>query len=191
MIVEKNIPTAIKRLKLSSAFKGYNPDILDCYELSSKERIMVVDDDYTHISQNGKDFYRCCICTNPNQHEIIILPLDKKLIKQQIGGMADGAAFDENKFAFLEFKDQAQGNTPDSIKGTYTEAIRQLANALQLFDNKLKNITIDFRSTINIVCHIIVSDKFPRASALEQNMMIEFAMTNKGVGLSFEREIAF
>lgn len=191
MIAEKEIPNAIKRLKLSRAFKGYNPSVLDCCEFSSEVRIMVVDDDYTHISQHEEDFNRCCICSNPNRHELIILPLDKKLIKQRVGGIADGAAFDESKFAFLEFKDQAQGNTPDSIKGTYTKAISQLTNALQLFDNKLKNIKIDFRTTINIVCHIIVSDKFPRASALEQNMMIDFAMTNKGVGLSFEREIAF
>ena len=191
MIVKKVIPTAIKRLKLLSAFKGYNPGILDCYDLSSKERIMLVDDDYTHISQCEEDCYRCCVCVNPNRHELIILPLDKKLIKQRVGGMADGAVFDEQKFAFIEFKDKAQGNTPDAIQETYSKATNQLTSAVQLFDNNLKNITIDFKSIINIVCHIIVSEKFPRASALEQSMMLAFAMSNNGVGLSFEREITF
>lgn len=193
MMVEKEIPNAIKRLKLSSAFKGYNPSVFDCCEFSSEERIMVVDDDYTHTSQREEDSNRCCICLNPNRHELIILPLDKKLIKQRIGGMADGATFDENKFAFIEFKDHAQGNTPLSIEETYRKAIKQLTAALNLFINKLNNntIAIDFTKAMNVSCHIIVSEKFPRASALEQNMMLEFAMTNDGVGLSFEKEIEF
>lgn len=194
MIGEREIPTAIKRLKLASAFKGYNPGVLDCYESSTDERILVVDDvDGTHITNNVEDIYRCCVCINPNRHELIILPLDKKLIKQRVGGMADGAAFDEYKFAFIEFKDQAQGNTPAAVEETYTKAASQLTSALNLFIEKLKGgkISIDFTATTNVVCHIIVSEKFPRASALEQNMMLTFAMANNGVGLSFEREILF
>jgi len=194
MIEEKDIPIAIKKLRLASAFKGYNPGVLDCFELSQDERVMVVDDvDCTHISNNEEDLHRCCVCLNPNRNELIILPLDRKLIKQRAGGMADGAAFDENKFAFLEFKDHAQGNTPKAIEGTYTKAASQLTAALNLFTEKLKDerVAIDFTKTINVICHIIVSEKFPRASALEQNMMLDFAMSNNGVGLSFEKKVQF
>lgn len=194
MIGEKDIPTAIKRLKLASAFRGYNPGVLDCYEFSTDERVWVVDDvEGTHITNNVEDIHRCCVCLNPNQHELIILPLDKKLIKQRVGGMADGAAFDESKFAFLEFKDQAQGNTPDAVEETYTKAASQLTAALNLFIEKLKNdkTAIEFTKATNVVCHIIVSEKFPRASALEQSTMLSFAISNNGVGLSFEREILF
>lgn len=188
------IPNAVKRLKLVSAFKGYNPGVLDCIEISSNDQVMVVDDEEcTHISTSTEDVSRCCLCFNPNRNEIVVLPLDKKLIKQRQGGMADGAVFDENKFAFLEFKDQAQGKTSEAIEGTYTKAASQLTAALNLFIEKLKNkkIAIDFIGTINVLCHIIVSEKFPRASALEQNMMLSFALSNNGVGLSFEREVAF
>lgn len=188
------IPNAVKRLKLVNAFKEYNPGILDCIEISSNEQVMVVDDEEcTHISISAEDASRCCLCFNPNRNEIVVLPLDKKLIKQRQGGMADGAVFDENKFAFLEFKDQAQGKTSEAIEGTYTKAASQLTAALNLFIEKLKNkkIAIDFIGTINVLCHIIVSEKFPRASALEQNMMLSFALSNNGVGLSFEREVAF
>ena len=194
MAIEREIPTAIKRLRLSSAFKGYNPGILDCIENSFDERIMIIDDEtYTHISNREEDLYRCCLCLNPNKNEIIVLPIDKRLVKQRDGGMADGAVFDENKFAFVEFKDQAQGNSPDAIEDTYTKATSQLTAALNLFTEKLKamSIAINFTEAINVVCHIIVSEKFPRASALEQNMMIAFAMANYGVELSFEREIVF
>lgn len=188
------IPNAVRRLKLVNAFKGYNPGILDCIEISSNDQVMVVDDEEcTHISTSTEDVSRCCLCFNPNRNEIVVLPLDKKLIKQRQGGMADGAVFDENKFAFLEFKDQAQGKTSEAIEGTYTKAASQLTAALNLFIEKLKNkkIAIDFIGTINVLCHIIVSEKFPRASALEQNMMLSFALSNNGVGLSFEREVAF
>ena len=191
---EKFIPTAIKRLKLVYAFKGYNPDILDCYQSTTDEQILLVDDvNGTHITNNEEDIYRCCVCLNPNQHELIILPLDKKLIKQRIGGMADSAVFNENKFAFIEFKDHAQGHLPLSIEETYTKASSQLTAALNLFIDKLKGrkIALDFTKATNVVCHIIVSEKFPRASALEQNMMIAFAISNNGVELSFEREILF
>lgn len=194
MIEERKIPSAIKRLKLVSAFRGYNPGVLDCYESSADERVLVVDDvDGSHITNNVEDIHRCCTCLNPDQYELIILPLDKKLIKQRVGGMADGAVFDENKFAFVEFKDQAQGNSPGAIEDTYTKATSQLTTALDLFTEKLKAtaIAINFTKAINVVCHIIVSEKFPRASALEQNMMIAFAMANYGVELSFEREIVF
>ena len=188
------IPNAVKRLKLVSAFKGYNPGILDCIEISSSDQIMIVDDEEcTHTSTSKEDASRCCLCFNPNQNEIVVLPLDKKLIKQRQGGMADGAAFDENKFAFLEFKDQALGNTAEAVEGTYTKAASQLSAALNLFSDKLKDetVAIDFINTVNVICHIIVSEKFPRASALEQNMMLSFALSNNGVGLSFEREVRF
>ena len=107
--------------------------------------------------------------------------------------MADGAVFDENKFAFVEFKANAQGNTQAAIEHTYTEATNQLTAALNLFVEKLKmnKVAVDFTSATNVICHVIVSEKFPRASALEQSMMIAFAISNNGVGLSFEREIYF
>lgn len=194
MIGENDIPTAIKKLKLAYAFRGYNPGVLDCYESSMDERVMIIDDeDCTHITTNENDIHRCCFCLNPNQHVLTILPLDKKLIKQRVGGMADGAAFDESKFAFLEFKDQAQGNTPVAVEETYIKAASQLSSALNLFIEKLEDekTAIEFTKITNVVCHIIVSEKFPRASALEQNMMLTFAMANNGVGLNFEKEILF
>ena len=89
---EKEIPLAVKQLKLTNAFKGYNPGVLDCIEISRNEQIMVVDDDIcTHISNNEEDIHRCCFCSNPDKNEIVVLPLDKKLIKQKKGGMADDA----------------------------------------------------------------------------------------------------
>lgn len=191
---DRYIPHAIRILKLASAFSGYNPGVLDCIEISLDDQIMVVDDDEcTHISMRNDDNNRCCLCSNPSKNEIIVLAIDKKLIKQRKGGMADGAVFDENKFAFVEFKDNAQGNTLAAIEHTYKKATKQLTAALNLFVKKLKGnkVAVDFTSATNVICHVIVSEKFPRASSLEQSMMIAFAISNNGVGLSFENEIRF
>lgn len=194
MSIPDNIPDAVKRLKLASAFRGYNPGVLDCIEVSNDSSFMIVDDtEGTCISKREEDSYRCCLCVNPNNRVIVLLPIDKKLIKQRVGGMADGAVFDEQKFVFLEFKDQAQGNSYGAIEDTYTKASNQLTAALHLFEEKLasNSASVNFTASVDVSCHIIVSDKFPRASALEQNMMLLFAMSNNGVALSFEREILF
>ena len=188
------IPEAVKRLKLANAFRGYNPGVLDCIEVSCDRQFMIVDDaEGTCISKRGEDSYRCCLCVNSNNNEIVLLPLDKKLIKQRVGGMADGAVFDEQKFVFLEFKDQAQGNSYSAIEETYTKASDQLTAALHLFEERLasNSASVNFKASVDVSCHIIVSNKFPRVSALEQNMMLHFAMSNNGVALSFEREILF
>lgn len=174
------------------AFKGYKPGVLDCIDVSHDSKLMIVDDvEGTCISKREKDAYRCCLCINPNNNEIVVLPLDKRLIKQRVGGMADGAVFDEQKFVFLEFKDQAQGNSDVAISDTYTKASSQLSAALTLFEEKSTSVGVDFRQRVEVNCHIIVSDKFPRASALEQNMMLLFAINNKGIALCFEKEILF
>ena len=192
MIYTDNIPEAIKRLKLAGAFKGYNPGVLDCIEVSHDSKIMIVDDaEGTCISKRNEDAYRCCLCINSNNKEIVVLPIDKRLIKQREGGMADGAVFDKQMFVFLEFKDQAQGNSYGSIADTYTKASSQLSAALTLFEEKTTSVGVDFRHSVDVSCHIIVSDKFPRASALEQNMMLLYAINNNGVALSFEKEVLF
>ena len=194
MSIPDNIPDAVKRLKLASAFRGYNPGVLDCIEVSHDSNFMIVDDaEGTCISKREEDSFRCCMCVNPDNNEIVLLPIDKKLIKQWVGGMADGAVFDEQKFVFLEFKDQAQGNSYSAIEDTYTKASSQLTSALHLFEEKLasNSASVNFTASVDVSCHIIVSDKFPRASALEQNMMLLFAMSNNGVALSFDKVISF
>lgn len=192
MTLSDNIPEAVKRLKLAGAFKGYNPGVLDCIAVSRDSKIMIVDDvKGTCISKREEDAYRCCLCINANNNEIVVLPLDKRLLKQQVGGMADEAVFDEQKFVFLEFKDQALGNSDAAIAGTYTKASSQLTAALALFEEKTTSVGVDFLHSVDVSCHIIVSDKFPRTSALEQNMMLLFAINNNGVALSFEKEIRF
>lgn len=185
------IPQAFTGLKLMQAFKGYNPSVTDCMEITSAERIMIIDEGFTHITDDPMDAGRCCFAINPSLHELVVLPLDKRLVKQRDGGMADGAVFDASKFAFLEFKDQAEGNSESLIQYTYDKATSQLEAALQLFRQQIASCGINLDDQREVECHVIVSESFPRSKAREQAMMTAFALDTDGVTLSFEREVLF
>lgn len=192
MLVMNEVPAAIKNLKLQQAFKGYTPGVSECAEVSTEPLQLIVDDDRgTHRIPLTDDDERCCVCKNPNGHEVVLLPLDKGLIKNRLGGMCDGALFDERLFYFVEFKDQAEGKTEESIQYTYQKAQTQLSEGLLLFDEKLRIIDIDFRNQVDVTCVVILSEQFPRHRATEQDMMVTFAQQHHGVPLSFERTIHF
>lgn len=185
-----DIPLAVKNIRLCQAFKGYNPGILDCIETTCAEEVMLVDDGFTKITTNFSDKNRCCLVENPNGKELVVLPIDHRLIKQRDGGMADGAVFDTSGFRFIEFKSNAEGKTDAVVEATYDDAIGQLKAALNLFSTNINAVGIKFLDVVDVVCHVIVSETFPRAKATEQSKMIEFAMDNN-VELSFERNIIF
>lgn len=186
-----SVPQAIKNLKLLQAFKGLTPKVMDCAEVSCDPLQRIVDDEKgTHRTDEVFNDEKGCICLNPDEYEIVLLPLDRALIKQRFGGMCDGALFDEKKFFFLEFKDNSLGNTEATIESTYTKAIKQLTQGLNLFRDKLSSIEIDFEKHVDVTCVLILSNIFPRHRAKEQDLMVSFANQNM-VALSFERTIHF
>lgn len=185
------LPLEVSRLRLGSAFRGYAVPFHDCISLTSDQRVLLVDDGITQISHNPEDDYRACIALNPDFHQLIVLSIDHKLINQRDGGMADGAVFDTKKFAFVEFKDHAEGNTDYSIAQTYEKAVSQLHNAVELFKELTANVAVKFLDMVEVECHVIVSEMFPEAKTIQQDKAIEFAMDNHGLKLSFEREVFF
>lgn len=186
------VPVAIKNLKLQQAFKGYTPGVSECAEVSSDTLQLIIDDEHgTHRIPLTDNDEGCCVCKNPNGREVVLLPLDKGLIKNRLGGMCDGTLFDERLFYFVEFKDQAEGNTDAAIQYTYEKAQNQLTQGLTLFDEKLGAIDIEFRNHMYVTCVVILSEQFPRHRATEQDMMVDFAQQHHGVPLSFERTIHF
>lgn len=193
MKIPEHIPIAVSQLKLGQAFKGYNPAVFDCYQTTNEKKVMVVDDNAVHITYNPEDEYRCCFLINEESKELVVLSIDHGLIKQVDGGMADGAAFTDEKFAFIEFKDKSEGNSPETVESTYEKAIGQLRQAYKLFSKNIAECGIIFYDAVEVVCHVIVSEKFPRANPTEQSEMIKFAKNTEtlGVELSFEREIEF
>lgn len=185
------LPPEVSRLRLGSAFRGYAVPFQNCISITSDQRFLVVDDGVTQISNNPFDEYRTCVVINPSSKKIIVLSIDHKLIDQRPGGMADGAVFDNKKFAFVEFKDHSEGNLDYSIEKTYEKACNQLHQAVELFKELMANVSIEFLKMVKVECHIIVNKMFPEAKAIQQDKATEFAIDNPGLELSFEREIYF
>lgn len=189
--INDSLPNEVKHLRLGSAFRSFTNTFSNCIETTSDKRFFIVDDGYTRISNLQEDEHRACIANNPNSHQVIVLAIDHKLIAQRVGGMADGAAFDMNNFYLLEFKDQAQGKTIQSIEETFDKAMLQLRQALNLFIDRTREVGVDLMKEVNVEAHIIVNDMHPRISSIEQSRMLAFPMDNNGVPLSFDRQINF
>lgn len=126
-----DIPEAISNLKLCRAFKGHNPDIMDCV-LSIADKEFFVEDSrevgctiYTVKKIDDKS----CKVSNSTDEAVILLPIDGKFIINHKGGMADSALFNTKDFHFVEFKSNAEGNTDNAVMGTYSKAMDQLSAA--------------------------------------------------------------
>lgn len=192
-MTEQYIPEAIKRLQLIYAFKGHATSILDCIEIRNDTELKVIDDNEKgHTRYVDSNIYddKCLQAHNPNKNEIILLPIDNKFISNHCGGITDCAIFNTTLFCFAEFKANAQGNSQKAIEDTYTTAIQQLKETLKIFIEKLQTIGQDFIKCTEIICHIIVSNQFPRSRATEQTYQLSFAKET-GSELSFESEITF
>lgn len=175
------VDKAIQQLRLCLAFKGYSVDLMDCIETSEETHLYIVDNDENHRSEfiaqedpDEKHFH----AINKENKKIFLLSIDNALIKNHKGGIADCALFDTDLFCFIEFKSNAEGNSLQSVKEIYQKAISQLENTLKLFIDKIKKADADLLATVEVVCHIVVSAKFPRASPTEQNYSIQFAEKN-------------
>lgn len=186
--METVIPVAIKNLRLIGAFRGLAVKIMDCITSSEGDPLYVVDDDVAKFSRfarvdeiedGGFTAY------NPDAKTLHLLSIDNRLMCNVEGGIADGALFSTDDFTLIEFKTNAEGRTDKSIEDTYDGAIRQIKNTVRIFNDRLKSVGIDFLNQITVTPHIVVSPKFPRSSAREQNYMLDF-FESMGLELSFE-----
>lgn len=192
MMMSDSLPAAISQLKLVFAFQGHCPSVIDCIDSTFLARTMVVDDSvmsYSHFTDEEKGG-QCVIVNNIAGHEVFLLAIDNKFISNFKGGIADCALFDETNFNFVEFKTNAKGHSEAQIKDTYRKAMDQLENTYNHFKEKLSNVGLAFERTVEIKCYIIVSEMFPRETAMEEDMKIEFAQDCK-LELCFERTISF
>ena len=184
---------AIKQLKLCYAFRGKNPGVEDCITTKNDKIQWVIDDEKSkssHFIDEEMPGKCLCIC-NENNHDIVLLPIDHKLIKNHKGGIADCAIFDNVLFCFVEFKSNASGNSVLQVNETYEKAIKQLKETVNLFEKNMKQVKVEFRAVVEVNCDIVVAERFPRQTATEQSLKIAFAKDMKGIPLYFSREIKF
>lgn len=108
-----DIPEAISNLKLCRAFKGHNPDIMDCVLPIADKEFFVEDSREAGCTiYTGKKIDdKSCKVSNSTDEAVILLPIDGKFIINHKGGIADSALFNTKDFHFVEFKSNAEGNT--------------------------------------------------------------------------------
>lgn len=182
------IPQAIQNLRLVSAFKCYHPDITSLIDSSTDSFVYVVDDEAMKVSRlASKDEGEAYgfIAENAQNDPVFLLPIDHKLLDSLPGGVADCALFDENTFAFIEFKTNALGNNHKSIEDTYKKAVSQIENTLAVFKSCIASAHLDFLKTTQVMAFVVVSHMFPRANATEQSQIVDFALRT-GLELSFD-----
>lgn len=184
------VPQAVQNLKLCWAFRGYRQQVTDCIASTTEKEFYLKDDEQTHTvvitSASGDD--KICKVSNPSGQEAVVLAIDHKLIDNREGGIADGAVFNLSDFHFVEFKTNAIYQSDAGVEETYVKAMQQLISTVDLFKEVLAKAYVDFTSKVQIECHIIVSDIFPRNNASEMTKALLFA-DRTGLPLSFDNEI--
>lgn len=182
---------SIDKLRLDIAF-GRHFD--GAWTVRADSRLLVIDDDADNVSRfsdSEEDEPRALVVLNENNRTITLLSIDHKLIADHPGGIADCAVFDDEKFDFVEFKTNAYGNSEESIRDTFEKAYGQLKETLNVFDEKMSSVGINLFETMVVECRIVVSQRFPRATAAKQNYQALFAEETKGITLYFERLVRF
>lgn len=182
------IPKSVQNLKLCYAFKGYKQKVEDCITVTTATEFFIEDNPEskcTVIVDNASDEKKCKV-VNLSSSEVVLLAIDNKLISNR--EITDGAVFNMNDFHFIEFKTNAEGNSDKAVSETYNKAISQLISTINLFEENLTAVGIDFKNKINIECHIVVAETFPHNNAVEITKAMDFADKTL-VPLSFDNKI--
>lgn len=181
----------IDKLKLDLAFDNHFDD---CWTVRTDSKLLVIDDDVnrkSRFSDDEMDEERALIIINSHNKVITLISIDHALIENHPGGIADCAVMDNQKIAFVEFKTNAYGNSDESIYDTFEKASNQLKETLHVFGCRLSTLGIDLREVMAVECRIIVSHRYPKASAFKQDFRALFAQETNGIDLYFERLIEF
>ena len=164
------------------------------WTIRTDTRLLVVDDNTAQISRFSNDELdeeRALVILNTKNKVITLIAIDHALIDNHPGGIADCAVMDTQKMAFVEFKTNAYGNSEESIRDTFEKACDQLKETLNVFGNKLSAMSIDLLGVMAVECRIVVAHRYPRATAIKQDVRAQFAKETNGITLIFERLMEF
>lgn len=182
---------SIDELRLREAFQQPHRPFDECWTVRMDTTLLVIDDDDTHatrFSDNPDDEGRALMVINDANKQIVLLSIDNKLIASHKGGITDGALLDDEQFHFIEFKTNAIGGSEKAVADTFDKAIGQLKETIKVFAERLKPLDVDLMGTRKVMCHVVVSNSFPRTRATRQNYSFQF-LDETGVELSFSEKL--
>lgn len=174
----------IDELGLREAFPGNDgfADFNKCWTCTQNTCAVVIDDvTGSRFSDNvDLDRNQGFLIINNDNRTVFLLAIDKKLIGNHPGGIADCAVFDIAQFLFVEFKSNALGNSDESIRDSFEKAISQLEETINIFRNRVPRLFTERE----VMCFIVTNHSFPRATATKQNYIYKFFEENQ-LELSF------
>lgn len=197
----KAIPEAIKRLRLCASLRDCGHLVEDSFKLSSAKLLYAYDDatlGYSDWSETvaPENVSRSFIVRNYNGIEIVLLPLDNRIIsgpKVKEGGVNDCAILTEREMSLIEFKTNVTSNTEKNIEDKTDDAITQLWHTFNdTISPRCSAKGISIEKVVDIDFFVVFDSNLDvtgvTASRLDKQM--NFLMTN-GFPLYFDNEKSF
>ncbi len=186
----QNLPKAITRLRLCTALKSCgNLGVENAFKKSTDSSRFVYDDNelgYTDWTDNEPEFApKSFHITNPNGTEIILLPLDNRIItgkNVREGGVCDGALLTEKELSFLEFKADAESDSFLTILDWSNKAIKQLWHTYDgIIKPNCEKQNIDISTMVEIDFHVVFSKDLnvTNATSHQQALATDFLEKHK------------
>ena len=199
---DRNLPDAIKQLRLCSALRNCGRvKVEDAFDKSDDENLYVYDDDnlgysdWTNVEPTAflsKTFH----AQNPNRNTLVLLPLDGRIItgkKITKGGICDCALLTDKEMSLVEFKTNASSELYEAIFRHAEKAIKQLWHTYDSIINpRCRRVGIDITLKVSIDFYVVFDNELgvTGARADIQNLQDEF-LQNNNFPLFFENNKQF
>ena len=163
-----NIPTAVSNLRLCSALSDCGRiGVQQAMVISTDNCLYVYDDatlgysDWINIvpSNLSETFY----ADNPNNTEIVLLPLDNRIItgpKVTQGGVCDCALLTVNELSLIEFKTNAKTVSNKTLEQRCREASSQILHTIDgIIKPKCSQKGIDIDKIVDVAAYIVFDNQ--------------------------------
>lgn len=183
---DRNLPDAIKQLRLCSALRNYGRvKVEDAFDKSNDENLYIYDDenlgysDWTNVEPAAFDV-ETFHAQNPNKNSVVLLPLDGRIITGAHfirGGICDCGLLTDKELSFVELKTNVASDPDETILGHAEKAKDQFWHTYDSIINpKYLRVDIDIILKVIIDCYVVFDNEQSVTSVRAdlQNLQNEF-----------------
>lgn len=202
LLQNKDLPDAVKQLRLCSALRNCGQSgVDDAFEQSDDENMYVYDNESLGYSVWTNDEHTVSLpktfnAQNPDKNTLILLPLDGRIItgKNIIqGGVCDCALLTNKEMSFVEFKTNVLSANDLTILQRANEAIDQLWHTYDdIINPKCQKVGVEVKQKVSIDFYVVFDNdlRVTGAQASLQNLQNEFLL-DKHYQLYFQNHKQF
>lgn len=197
----KKIPNAVKQLKLCKSLQNCGQSVASCLKRSTAKVLYTYDDtDLTYSdwseSITPDQISRSFIVRNDNEVEIVLLPLDNRIISGPMvtkGGVNDCAILTNRQMSLIEFKTNVTSNSYRNMEAKTNYAIKQLWHTFdEIIYPRCKARGIDLKAKIDIDFFVIFDHNLDVINFTASRSEKQVAFLEKtGFQLYFDNEKSF